>query len=137
MKPIICTLIAIAALIAPSFAGEAKKVPAAELDAQSFQVQDLVINNINFVIERALMGGIKATVQCTVKNKSENDLNYTVYLAGFDSTGALIACFGLEPTMNVHEAGKVETLETSGMVDAGSKGSLDHVLVKVVVQKGE
>lgn len=39
--------------------------------------------------------------------------------------------------MNVHEAGKVETLEESGMVDVGANGNLDHVLVKVVLQKDD
>lgn len=75
MKTLICTLIATAALVVPSFAEEARKVPAGELDAQALQVQGLTINNINFVIEKAMMGGTKATVQCTVKNKSESDIN--------------------------------------------------------------
>jgi len=135
VNKLICTFVMLACLAATAFAGEVKKVPIGELDTQTLQVQGLVINNINFVIGQALMGGIKATAQCTVKNKTEFDLNYTVYIAAFDKAGALIACFGLEPGMNVHEAGKVETVEASGMVDAGSKGKVDYVLVKVVVQK--
>ena len=135
MKQLIVAAVITVALVCGAVAGEVKKVPIAELDAQTLQVQGLVINNINFVIEGALMGGIKATAQCTVKNKTEFDLNYTVYIAAFDKAGALMACFGLEPGMNIHEAGKVETVEASGMVDAGSKGKVDHVLVKVVVQK--
>lgn len=135
MKKLVFTFLLASGLVGGAVAGEVKKVPIGELDAQTLQVQGLVINNINFVIEQALMGGIKATAQCTVKNKTEFDLNYTVYIAAFDKAGALMACFGLEPGMNVHEAGKVETVEASGMVDAGSKGKVDYVLVKVVVQK--
>ena len=135
MKQLFCIILIATALGGGSIAGEVKRVPVGELDTQTLQVQGLVINNINLVIEEALMGGIKATVQCTVKNKTENDANYTVYIAAFDKFDNLIACFGLEPGMNIHEAGKVEALNGSGMVDSGSKGKVDHVLVKVVAQK--
>ena len=124
----------LAVLALTTFAAEVKKVPIAELDNQTLQMQGLMINNINFAIKRAWLGGIKAIAGCTVKNKSQSDLNYTVYLAAFDKQGTLIACFGLEPDFNLHESGAVETLETSGMVDAGSK--IDQVLIKVIVQEG-
>lgn len=135
MKQLFCIILIGAALAGISLAGDVKKIPIGELDAQTLQIQGLMINNINFVTEQALMGGIKAAVQCTVKNKMEDDSNYTVYIAAFDKIGNLIACFGLEPLMNIHEAGKVETLNASGMLDAGSKGKVDYVLIKVVAQK--
>lgn len=134
MKYSILTLMLFFSVATAACAGEVKRVPIAELDTVMIQTQGLLLNNFNFVIEEALMGGIKATAQCTGKNKSQDDLNYTVYIAAFDKGGALIACFGLEPGMNIHEAGKIETLETSGMVDSAHKGKIDHVLLKVVVQ---
>ncbi|MEI6560970.1 MAG: hypothetical protein WCO68_02680 [Verrucomicrobiota bacterium] len=135
MKKFIYTILLVIAFTGSVLAGEFKKVPIKELDALTLQAEGLLVNNINFVIEGALFGGVKATVQCTVKNKTEFDLNYTVYLAAFDKGGTLLACFSLEPTLNTHEAGKVETLTVSGMVDSASKGKADYVLVKVVAQK--
>ena len=134
MKRMFYTLAVCFALSITAHAAEVKKVPIGELDTITIQAQGLLLNNFNFVIEEAWMGGIKATAQCTGKNKSQYDLNYTVYIAAFDKAGTLIACFGLEPGMNVHEAGKIETLETSGMVESGAKGKIDHVLLKVVIQ---
>ncbi len=116
-------------------AAESKKIPYADLDTTVLQSQGLTINNINLVIERALLGGTKATFQCSGKNKSKSDLNYTVYLSAFDKDGNLLACFGVEPTLNIHAAGKIENLEASGMVSSETKDHIDYVLLKLVVQK--
>ena len=110
------------------------KTHIADLDSQNIQAGGLLINNFNFVIEEALMGGSKASVQCSVKNKTDEDANYTIYISAYDANGVLIACFGMEPTMNMHEAGKVEMLEDSGMVEKSYKDKIDHVLIKVVIQ---
>jgi len=134
MKKTLWALAVCSMLSLSSYAAEVKKVPIGELDTITIQAQGLLLNNFNFVIEEAFMGGIKATAQCTGKNKSQYDLNYTVYIAAYDKAGTLLACFALEPGMNVHEAGKIETLETSGMVEAGTKGKVDYVLLKVVIQ---
>ena len=80
------------------------------------------------------MGGHKASVQCSVKNKTDEDANYTIYISAYDANGTLIAFFGMEPMMNIHEAGKVEMLEDSGMVEKNYEGKIDHVLIKVVLQ---
>ena len=134
MKSLLTTLTVVFLLAIGAGAAEVKKVPIAELDAVTIQSQGLLLNNFNVVIEDAMMGGIKATAQCAGRNKSQYDLNYTVYIAAYDKAGTLIACFALEPGMNIHEAGKIETLEASGMVDAGAKGSMDYILLKVVIQ---
>lgn len=134
MKSLLTTLTIVFLLAIGADADEVKKVPIAELDAITIQSQGLLLNNFNVVIEEAMMGGIKATAQCTGKNKSPYDLNYTVYIAAYDKAGTLLACFALEPGMNIHEAGKIETLETSGMVEAGTKGTMDYILLKVVIQ---
>ena len=105
-----------------------------ELDAITLKSQNIIINNINVLVGDALMGGTKATAQCTGNNKNEEAMNYTVYIAAFDSSNNLIACFNLEPQMNVHEAGKIETLETSGMVSKNDKSKVDHFNIKLVVQ---
>lgn len=134
MKRTILQLLLLLALSTASVAAEVKKVAIEEFDTVTIQGHGLLLNNFNFVIEEAFMGGIKATAQCTGKNRSQYDLNYTVYIAAFDKAGTLVACFGLEPWLNVHEAGKIETLESSGMVEPGTKGKIDHVLIKVVIQ---
>ena len=113
------------------------KTSIADLDTQNIQARGLLINNFNFVIEEALMGGNKASVQCSDKNKTDENANYTIYISAYDANGVLIACFSMEPTMNIHEAGKVEMLEDSGMVEKDYKGKIDHVLIKVVLPKGE
>ena len=105
-----------------------------ELDTVTLKSQDIIINNINVLVGDAFMGGTKATAQCTGNNKNEEAMNYTVYIAAFDSSNNLIACFNLEPEMNVHEAGKIETLETSGMVSKNDKSKVDHFNIKLVVQ---
>jgi hypothetical protein len=135
MRNILCLLSALILLSANILAGEVKKVPFADLDEVVLQSQGLVINNLNLVIESALLGGTKATFQCSCKNKSKTSLNYTIYIAAFDKAGTLLTCFGVEPTLNMHEAGKVENLESSGLVDSATKGKIDHVLLKVIVQK--
>ena len=116
-------------------AAEVKKVPVAQIDALTIETNGLLFNNFTCAIEGALMGGTKATAQVSVKNKTTYDLNYTVYIAAFDKAGNLVTCFGLEPEMNIHEAGKVETLEGSGMVEGDAKASIDYIVVKIVVQK--
>jgi ankyrin repeat protein len=116
-------------------AAESKKIPFADLETTVLQSQGLTINNINLVTERALLGGTKATFQCSGKNKSKSDLNYTVYLSAFDKDGNLLACFGVEPTLNIHAAGKIENLEASGMVSSETKDHIDYVLLKLVVQQ--
>ena len=105
-----------------------------ELDAITLKSQNIIINNINVLVGDALMGGTKATAQCTGNNKNEEAMNYTVYIVAFDSSNNMIACFNLEPQMNVHEAGKIETLETSGMVSKNDKSKVDHFNIKLVVQ---
>ena len=135
MKQATCFAFICLLLLTSVYASEVKKVSLAELDAFTIQSQGLLLNNFNFVIEKAWMGGIKATAQCTGRNRSKYDLNYTLYIAAFSKEGTLIACFGLEPLMNIHEAGKIETLEMSGMVETGSKGKIDYFLLKVVIQK--
>lgn len=116
-------------------AAASRKIPYADLDTAVLQSHGLIINNINLVVERALLGGTKATFQCSGKNKSKSDLNYTVYLSAFDKSGSLVACFGVEPTLNSHAAGKIETLEASGMVPDETKDNIEYVLLKLVVQK--
>lgn len=116
-------------------AAESRKISYADLDTVVLQSQGLIINNINLVVERALPGGTKATFQCSGKNKSKSDLNYTVYLSAFDKNGNLVACFGVEPTSNIHAAGKIETLEASGMVPAGTENIIEYVHLRLVVQK--
>jgi hypothetical protein len=135
MKKIWICLFLCLSLSAAVSARESRKVPIENLDDLVLQVQDgLVLNNINFVIEEAFFGGVKATIQCTGKNKKTTPVNYTFYVAAFDKAGNLVACLGLEPFMNVHEPGKVETLEASGMIDPESKDSVSYFLLKVVVQ---
>ena len=117
-----------------SSAQQVERVPFQRLGELTVSLQGLQLNNFNFLIEEALFGGIKATAQCTGKNTSNFNLNYTVYIAAFDAKDSLIACFGLEPMMNIHEEGKVETLEASGMVEPAARGEVSYVLVKVVLQ---
>jgi hypothetical protein len=95
----------------------------------------LVLNNFNFVIEKAIFGGTKASVQCSVKNKSEREANYSIYIAALDKTGGIVACFCLEPTLNVHEAGKIETLDTSGLVESGDKERVASFFIRVLPQR--
>jgi hypothetical protein len=128
------SIIACAVALFSVASAEITKVPIGDLDTQNFQSGGLLINNFNFVIEEALMGGHKASVQCSVKNKTDEDANYTIYISAYDANGTLIACFGMEPMMNIHEAGKVEMLEDSGMVEKNYEGKIDHVLIKVVLQ---
>ena len=135
MRTLLCLLSALTLLAGALRADEVKKVPYAELDELVLKSGALIINNINLVTEPALLGGTKATFQCSGKNKSKANLNYTIYVAAFDKAGTLLTCFGVEPDLNVHEAGKVEALEASGMVDPGTKGKIDHVLLKLVIQK--
>jgi len=135
MKKILMCLVLCLFLSAAVSARESQKVPIENLDDLILQIQDgLVLNNINFVIEEAFFGGVKVTIQCTVKNKTATPVNYTFYVAVFDKADKLVACLGLEPFMNVHEPGKVETLEASGMIDPECKDSVSYFLVKVVVQ---
>ena len=105
-----------------------------ELDTITLKSQNIIINNINVLVGDAFMGGTKATAQCTGNNKNEEAMNYTVYIVAFDSSNNLIDFFNLEPEMNVHEAGKIETLETSGMVSKNDKSKVDHFNIKLVVQ---
>lgn len=114
-----------------------RMVKAEDLDALSIQAAKgkLLLNNFNFVIEKAIFGGAKASVQCSVKNKSGREVNYSVYVAALDKSGAVVVCFCLEPTLNVHEAGKVETLETSGLVESEDRERITSFSIRVVNQR--
>jgi hypothetical protein len=114
-----------------------RMVKAEDLDALSIQAAKgkLLLNNFNFVIEKAIFGGAKASVQCSVKNKSGREANYSVYVAALDKSGAVVVCFCLEPTLNVHEAGKVETLETSGLVESEDRERIASFSIRVVNQR--
>ena len=113
------------------------------------QLPDLVLksgalsfNNFNLVHEEAFFGGYKVTAQVTGKNRSGSDLNYTIYIfaKNYDSkekTTRDICCFKIEPDLNVHEAGKVETLTDSGMLSEVDFKNINMVRVKLVVQKSE
>ena len=117
------------------YAQEQARVNVSDLDTVTLKSNNLIINNINVLIGDAILGGTKATAQCTGNNKNDDSINYTVYIAAFDSSENLIACFNLEPGMNIHEAGKIETLETSGMVSNNAKNIVDHFKIKLIVQK--
>lgn len=134
MNSKVLTMAFVLAFSTAAFSAEVEKVPIAELDDVVIKQKGLLLNNFNFLIEEAWMGGLKATAQVTGKNKSDYDINYTVYMAAYSAGGTLIACFALEPLMNIHEAGKLETLEASGMVESEAKGKVDHILLSVVLQ---
>ncbi|MCF8139358.1 MAG: hypothetical protein K9K63_18840 [Desulfotignum sp.] len=130
----VCLVLCLFLSVAVS-ARETQKIPIEKLGDLVLQDQEgLVINNINFVVEEAFFGGVKATIQCTGKNKTTSPLNYTFYVAAFDKADNLVACLGPEPFMNVHEPGKVETLEASGMIDPENKNRVSYFLLRVVVQ---
>ena len=116
---------------------ETRTVSADDLDTLTMQAGrgKLTLNNFNFVIEKAIFGGTKASVQCSVKNKSEREANYSIYIAALDKNGGIVACFCLEPTLNVHEAGKIETLETSGLVESGDKERVASFFIRVLPQR--
>jgi len=59
---------------------------------------------------------LKYTVQCSAKNKNEVDVNYSIYILGMNDKNELVFCTELEPMMNIHEAGKFESLENSGLI---------------------
>jgi hypothetical protein len=137
--PLVFAAIGYLALGALAEAQEPKLVPLDELDALTVQADSgkLLLNNFNFAIEKALFGGTKATVQCSVKNKAKSDVNYSVYIAALDKSGGVVVCFCLEPTLNTHGAGKVETLETSGLVAPKDKDKVSSFFIKVIPQKRE
>jgi hypothetical protein len=120
-------------------AQEPKIVPLDELETLTIQAASgkLMLNNFNFLIEKAVFGGTKASVQCSVRNRSKSDANYSVYIAALDKAGGVVACFCLEPTLNTHEAGKIESLETSGLIDPKDKERVVSFFIKVIFQKKE
>ena len=134
MIKILCILFYLQVSALLLLAQDRATVKASNLDSVVLKSNSLIINNLNVSIGDALMGGTKATAQCTGNNKSDDGINYTVYIAAFDSSENLIACFNLEPGMNIHEEGKIETLETSGMVSNEAKNSIDHFKIQLVVQ---
>lgn len=116
---------------------ETRTVSADDLDTLTMQAGKgkLLLNNFNFVIEKAIFGGTKVSLQCTVKNKSEREANYSIYIAALDKSGGIVACFCLEPTLNVHEAGKIETLDTSGLVEPNDKERVASFFIRVLPQR--
>jgi len=136
MKKILIIIIALSFLYCTNANADVyKKVKSSELDGVSFDLSNILFNNFNIVIEKAFFGGIKCTAQCSVKNKNNKDVGYTVYMSGYDSKDKMIVCFSFEPMMNIHEAGKIITLENSGMVDEKDKGRFSYFIIRVVEQK--
>lgn len=98
-------------LIVGANASDFKTVSASDLGNLTIQEEGLTVNNFNFVVEDALMGAIKGTAQCTGKNTSQGDLNYTVYIAEYDKAGSLLVCYSPEPMMNTQEAGTKDKVD--------------------------
>lgn len=102
----------------------------------------LTLNNFNLLNEEAFLGGYKITAQVTGRNRSQNEINYTIYIIAqaYDEekkTARSLACFKLEPEMNIHEAGKIETITDSGLLSESDFKAINRVMIKLVMQKGE
>lgn len=110
------------------------KVVVGQLGDVVLKSGSIVLNNFNLLHEEAFFGGYKVTMQVSGKNTSDKDVNYTVYVF-CKAKEADVCCFKIEPELNVHEPGKVETLTDSGMLTQSDFKSIDTVLLKVVVQK--
>ena len=108
-----------------------------ELDGYILIHDDIRVNNISFSIGEAFFGGYKITAQCTVKNRRDEDMNYTLYLACLDRDGRLVASFCLEPMVNVHEAGKLDILEATGLIEEKDTDRIDRVIARMLVQYPE
>lgn len=96
--------------------------------------QEMVLNNFNVIEEDAFFGGRKLTVQLAIKNTVNFPINYTIYMGFFTKKNDLIACFEIEPGINIHEQKKIEVIDKSGIVDSGDVHKIDYVLIRIVNQ---
>jgi hypothetical protein len=115
----------------PSPAAKPELIALEEIGELVIKQDGILINNLNIVIERAFLGGIKATAQCSVENKNDADVNYSVYIVAYDAAGGLVCCFELEPVMNTHKKGSTVSLVDSGLIRLGEK--ISKIDIRVVV----
>ncbi len=110
------------------------KVSIKEVDEVSLRVDGVVLNNLVVSKKKSLSGKEYVDFSASLRNKNKENRDAAVFVVCRSTSGALVCCASLKPTLDTIRKESTETIRGDYYIDEGDFSKIATVDIRLVVR---